>query len=62
MARMANAARKQAGPQSFGIDTQEALEAFRDPCWRLGNLYSIRTRDGAIIKFIRGHSRLRSSS
>ena len=51
MARMANAAGKQAGPQPSGIDEEAALEAFRDPCWRLGNLYSIRTRDGSIIKF-----------
>jgi hypothetical protein len=47
----ATAARKQAGPQPFGISEEEALEAFSDPCWRLGNLYSIRTRDGSIIKF-----------
>jgi hypothetical protein len=35
------------------ISAQEAkLEAaLRDPCWRLSNLYSIRTRDGSIIKF-----------
>jgi hypothetical protein len=50
---MANAAaaKKQAGQQPFGIDEEAVLEAFRDPCWRLDNLYSIRTRDGAIIKF-----------
>ena len=30
---------------------EAALEAFRDPCWRLGHLYSIRTREGAIIPF-----------
>ena len=52
MARMANASGKQAVPQAAsGVDTQAALEAFRDPCWRLDNLYSIRTRDGSIIKF-----------
>src|SRR5512143_3774483 len=51
-ARMAKAAGKQAAPQAVpGIDEDEALEAFRDPCWRLNNLYSIRTRDGSIIKF-----------
>ena len=33
------------------MTTQAALEAFRDPCWRLNNLYSIRTRGGSIIKF-----------
>ena len=50
MARMAKASGKQAAPQvAPGID--EALEAFRDPCWRLSTLYSIRTRDGSIIKF-----------
>jgi hypothetical protein len=49
---MANAASKQAVPQAAsGIDEEAALEAFRDPCWRLGNLYSIRTRDGSVIKF-----------
>ena len=45
---MENASVKQA---ASGIDEEAALEAFRDPCWRLGNLYSIRTRDGSIIKF-----------
>jgi hypothetical protein len=49
---MWNAAGKQAVPQAAaGVDTQEALEAFRDPLWRLGTLYSIRTRDGSVIKF-----------
>ena len=48
---MAKAAGKQAGPQPSGADEQAALEAFRDPLWRLGNFYSIRTRDGSIIKF-----------
>ena len=49
---MASAARKQTTPQALaGVDTQEALEAFRDPRWRLGTLYSIRTRDGSVIKF-----------
>ena len=38
-------------PLQGGISKDEALEAFRDPCWRLSNLYSIRTRDGSIIKF-----------
>ncbi|MGA7214990.1 MAG: hypothetical protein WBX20_12345 [Terrimicrobiaceae bacterium] len=32
-----------------GIDEEAGLEAFRDPRWRLGNLYSIRTREGFII-------------
>ncbi|MGB7789571.1 MAG: hypothetical protein WBL39_00030, partial [Terrimicrobiaceae bacterium] len=49
---MASASRKQAVPQAAaGVDTQEALEAFRDPCFRLSRLYSIRTRDGSVIKF-----------
>ena len=49
---MASAARKQAVPQAAaGVDTQQALEAFRDPVWRLERLYSIRTRDGSVIKF-----------
>ena len=49
---MASEARKQAVPQAAaGVDTQQALEAFRDPVWRLERLYSIRTRDGAVIKF-----------
>jgi hypothetical protein len=49
---MVSAARKQAVPQTAaGIDAQEALEAFRDPCFRLSRLYSIRTRDGSVIKF-----------
>jgi hypothetical protein len=47
MARMARVASKQADPQPSGIDEKAALEAFRDPLWRLGNLYSIRTRDGS---------------
>jgi hypothetical protein len=52
MARMANVTGKQAVPQTAsGIDEETALEAFRDPCWRLGHLYSIRTREGAIIPF-----------
>ena len=52
VATMASAARKQAVPQAAaGVDTQQALEAFRDPVWRLGALYSIRTRDGSVIKF-----------
>ena len=48
---MVSAARKQAIPQAAGVDTQQALEAFRDPCFRLSRLYSIRTRDGSVIKF-----------
>ena len=49
---MSNASRKQAVPQAAaGVDTEAALEAFRDPCFRLSRLYSIRTRDGSIIKF-----------
>ena len=34
-----------------GVSEEEALEAFRDPCWRLSRFYSIRTRDDAVIKF-----------
>ncbi|HEY0725862.1 MAG TPA: hypothetical protein VGD41_18080, partial [Pyrinomonadaceae bacterium] len=34
-----------------GISEEAALEAFRDPVWRLNSLYSIRTRDGSIIPF-----------
>ena len=45
------APRKQAVPQATGVDTEQALEAFRDPVWRLETLYSIHTRDGAVIKF-----------
>ena len=30
---------------------RQALEAFRDPLWRISRLYSIRTRDGSVIKF-----------
>ena len=49
---MASASRKQAVPQAAaGVDTEAALEAFRDPCFRLSRLYSIRTRDGSVIKF-----------
>jgi hypothetical protein len=49
---MSNASRKQAVPQALaGVDTEQALLAFRDPCWRLERLYSIRTRDGAVVKF-----------
>ena len=49
---MSNVAKKQAVPRAAaGVDTQEALEAFRDPVWRLERLYSIRTRDGSVIKF-----------
>jgi hypothetical protein len=49
---MASSARKQAVPQVLpGISAEEALEAFRDPCFRLFRLYSIRTRDGSVIKF-----------
>ena len=63
MAAMANAARKQAVPQATaGVDTQAALEAFRDPCWRLSNLYSIRTRDGSVIKFAPRPQQARSST
>jgi hypothetical protein len=29
-----------------GASEGQVLEAFRDPHWRLGTLYSIRTRDG----------------
>jgi hypothetical protein len=36
---------------AVGISEERALEAFRDSCWRLNNLYSIRTRDGTITKF-----------
>jgi hypothetical protein len=50
---MANgtAQRKQSVPQASGFDTQAALDAFRDPVWRLETLYWIRTRDGSVIKF-----------
>jgi hypothetical protein len=49
---MASASRKQAVSQAaVGVDTQQALEAFRDPVWRLGTLCSIRSRDGSVIKF-----------
>ena len=49
---MASASRKQAVPQALaGVDTEQALLAFRDPCWRLERLYSIRTRDGSVIRF-----------
>ena len=49
---MASTTSKQAIPQAaLGIDEEAAFEAFLDPLWRLGNLYSIRTRDGSIIKF-----------
>jgi hypothetical protein len=33
------------------VDPEAALEAFRDPCWRLSHLYSIRTRDGSVFPF-----------
>ena len=49
---MASASRKQAVPQAAAdVDTRQALEAFRDPVWRLECLYSIRARDGSVIKF-----------
>ena len=49
---MGSAARKQAVPQILpSVDTEAAMEAFRDPTWRLNHLYSIRTRDGSVIKF-----------
>ena len=51
MARMARVASKKAGPQPLGIEEKAALEAFRNPYWRLGNLYSIRIRKGSIIPF-----------
>ena len=41
-------------PQILPSISNEAAElerALRDPCWRLSNLYSIRTRDGSIVKF-----------
>ena len=31
--------------------TLHAKEKFRDPNWRIGNLYSIRTRNGKVIPF-----------
>jgi hypothetical protein len=52
MATMASAASKQAVPQAPGIDAEALLEALRDPIRRLSNLYSIRTRDGSVIKFV----------
>ena len=27
------------------------IEAFQDPIWRISNLYSIRIRDGSVIRF-----------
>jgi hypothetical protein len=27
------------------------IEAFQDPTWRISNLYSIRIRDGSVIRF-----------
>jgi hypothetical protein len=39
-------------PQGLpGVSEEQALEAFRDPCWRLERLFSIRTRDGSVVKF-----------
>jgi hypothetical protein len=52
---MGNVTRKQAIPRP-GADEEaeigDALEALRSPCWRLSDLYSIRTRDGSIVPFI----------
>ena len=31
--------------------TLQAKERFRDPIWRISNLYAIRTRDGKVIPF-----------
>ena len=31
------------------------IDKFRDPIWRIGSLYSIRTRDGKVIPFRRFH-------
>ena len=60
---MASEARKQTVPQAAaGVDTQQALEAFRDPLWRLSTLYSIRTRDGTVIKFTPRPQQARSST
>ena len=56
MARMARVASKQADPQPSGVGEKAALEAFRDPLWRLGNLYSIRTRHGVPLENIKGHA------
>ena len=36
---------------SISNEAAELERALRDPCWRLSNLYSIRTRDGSIVKF-----------
>jgi hypothetical protein len=33
------------------VRTLQAKEKFRDPVWRIGNLYSIRTREGKVIPF-----------
>ena len=33
------------------VRTLQAKEKFRDPIWRIGNLYSIRTREGKLIPF-----------
>jgi hypothetical protein len=39
-------------PQALsGVSEEQALEAFRDPGWRLERLFSIRTRDGSVVKF-----------
>ena len=52
MATMSNASRRQAVPHTAaGVDTQAGARGFRDPVWRLERLYSIRTRDGSVIKF-----------
>ena len=49
MAAMASAAKKQAGPQAaVGISEERALEAFRDSCWRLNNLYWIAKQLGRL--------------
>ena len=42
---------KQSRKRRQALTRRQALEAFRDPVWRLSRLYSIRTRDGSVIKF-----------
>jgi hypothetical protein len=44
-----------------GVSEEEVLEALSDPCWRLSTLYSIRTRDGAVIPFRPRPQQARSS-
>ena len=36
---------------SLDWDSPEVERAFRDPIWRISNLYKIRVRDGSVIPF-----------